>query len=99
MFKKRKLRKLKKYYENIMHPKSPFPAGYIESKTSEIQTLEWLISYYEGRTASTPKKLLESYITMTGYYTNNPSLESMKETLKSIAMLYDWVYNNRITGF
>jgi len=99
MFKKRKLRRLKRYYANIMYPQSPFPKGYIEDKTAYITTLEWLIGYYEGRTASTPKELLESMITATGYYKNDTPPEAVKDNLKAIVMLYDWVYKNRITGF
>lgn len=52
MFEKRKLRRLKEYYEKIVHPKSPFPAGYIDDKRAQISTLEWLIAYYEGRAAN-----------------------------------------------
>jgi len=99
MFETRKLRKLKKMLHAIMHPVTPFPAGYIESKTNEITTLEWLIAHYEGRAASTPKELLEATITRYGYYNNNFTLEETKGALKTIVMLYDWVYKNRITGF
>lgn len=99
MFKKSKLRRLKKFYHTIMHPMSPFPEGYIEGKQTEIQTLEWLIAHYEGRAASTPKELLEATITRYGYYNNSFTLEETKNALKSIVMLYDWVYKNRITGF
>jgi hypothetical protein len=82
-----------------MHPISPFSEGYIESKKNEIETLEWLIAYYEGRTASTPKELLEATLISYGYYHHNFTLEEVNNALRSIVMLYDWVYKNRITGF
>lgn len=100
MFRKRKLRRLKKYYENVISPKSPFPVGYIEEKKGYISTLEWLIAYYEGRATSTPKQLLEMYILIVGYYHDKDlSPEFVKRTLNAIVMLYDWVYKNKITGF
>lgn len=99
MFEKRKLRRLKEYYEKIVHPKSQFPAGYIDDKRAQISTLEWLIAYYEGRAASTPKQLLEEYIYSLGFYNKNLPPQSVNDTLKAIVMLYDWVYKNKITGF
>ena len=97
--KKKQLKRLRNYYENILNSKSAYPQGYIESKENEIMLLEWLIAYYEDRAASTPKQLLEVCIEKSGYYKNSFSIEEYRHYCVYISMLYNWVYNNKIVGF
>lgn len=64
MGKKRKLKKLKKYLFNIENPKSPFPdKDYLDYHKPELDTLKWLIAYYEGRSGcKKPQQYLEAVI-------------------------------------
>ena len=65
--------------------------NYLESKKKLISDLEWLIAYYEGRTGTTPEKLLEAYINNTH---TNP-----EELLPSIRLFYYWTKYKVIVGF
>jgi hypothetical protein len=96
---KKKLRKLREFHLNFMMHKSEFSMDYIASKENEITMVEWLIAYYEGRAASTPKKLLETYIRDCGYYNNTFSIKEYERHCKCISVLYNWIYNDEIVGF
>jgi len=97
--KRKQLKRLKEYYNNIINPKSEYPKGYIESKKAQLMVLEWLIAYYEGRAASTPKELLEEFINRSDYLNNNATNDEHHINYVYISMLYNWIYYNRITGF
>ena len=87
--KKQKLNYLKEFHQKV----TTFDdSAYLKSKEILISQLEWLIAYYEGRTASTPKELLESYISSLRNYQPNCHFER-------ITLLYNWVYYKKIVGF
>jgi len=88
--KEREKQKLVKYLAKLNDKNVRFPEGYLESKKDLIGWIEWLIAYYEGRAAATPKEILES---MLDPYVNKPI------TIEEIKFLYYWVYYERITGF
>lgn len=75
-----------KDYANRME-KHPF----VDSKQHLLNKIEWLILYYENKTASTPKELLEALI-------NSNELPS-KIRLEEIRLLYHWINYKTIVGF
>ena len=81
-----KKKKIKKYLENLKN--NDFPEDYLKSHEKEIGILEWLVSYYEGKTVSTPKELLQICL-----YHERP------EDIKIIKLLYFWIYEKHIVGF
>jgi hypothetical protein len=94
--KKREIEKLKYKIFSI----NTFSSNY---KIHLIDVLEWLVGYYENKTASTPKEYLESMI-------NNIPLKSrktkeseyidfLKNRNEQIVLLYNWVYYKEIVGF
>lgn len=93
--KKRKLRYLKKFLNNIENKNNNFPEGYLESKQNRINCIKWLIAYYEGRAACKPKELLEA--TLHSYNGVNP--EDIFRTYDYVLILYYWIYHNEIVGF
>jgi hypothetical protein len=54
--------------------------------------LDWLIGYYENKTASTPKEYLESLI-------NTTDIEPSKNLSERIRLLYNWVNYKKIIEF
>ena len=98
-FKKRRENKEKKilvdYLNHLQNPKVAFPDWYIFAHRNKIEWIEWLIGYYEGRTASTPNELLEEIL--------NPIRKlpeyNLEAEIESIKFLYHWVYYKQITGF
>lgn len=106
-FEKRKLVKYLNYLENN---KGKFPAGYLTAHNSRIEWLKWLIASYEGK-ASEPKTLLESLIKLNLNYDDyvyemqkfkiSPlsEVDRLKDQIKHIEFLYQWVYYKKITGF
>jgi hypothetical protein len=57
-----------------------------------LDMLDWLIGYYENKTASTPKEYLESMI-------NSNDRDSSIHNYERIRLLYNWVYYKKIVGF
>lgn len=108
-----KQRKLRKYLNNLDKHKDLLPADYAEQQQVRINRIRWIIAYYKGNTAVTPKELLESLIkpkTAHDYadYANELKLFNIKplsevERLHNrsidIHFLYNWIYYNEITGF
>jgi hypothetical protein len=83
--------KVEKFLHNINANTFTFPEGYLETKTIEIDTLDWILAYYNGKTASPPKKYLEALLR---------DINSMTpEKMRKISVLYYWVYYNEIVGF
>ena len=110
-FEKRKLVKYKKKLEN---PKVSFPSWYLESQKNRIEWLDWLISYYDGDTASTPKELLEAVLRKRQYQsqyqdyademkgrdiTPISEIDWLRDSIEWADFLYQWVYYKKITGF
>lgn len=89
--KNREKRKLVKYLANLNDVNARFPLKYLESKRDLIGWIEWLIAYYEGRTAATPKQILESML--------EPYITNKFVTIEEVKFMYHWVYYKRITGF
>lgn len=106
-----KKRKLVNFHEKIKNPSTTWPQWYLDIRKPEIQMMEWLIAYYDGRTASTPKEYLEALINKTEYYQDyanvmkSLNIVPMSEVdrldlkLKYISFLYNWVHYKKITGF
>ena len=105
-------KKLVKFMERIKTPKSPFPVGYIDYHRTEIDCLEWLISYYSNRTASSPTEYLEAllnkplenyrdYVFEMEKFNIVPMSEPdrLKVKLRTISFLYNWIYYKKIIGF
>jgi hypothetical protein len=70
---------------------SNFPDGYLESKRIELDALHWILAYYNGRTANSPKIYLEALL---------KDINTMTpEKMRTINVLYYWVYYKEITGF
>jgi hypothetical protein len=89
--KNREKRKLVKYLAKLNNKNVKWPEGYLESRKNLIGWIEWLIAYYEGRAAATPKQILESML--------DPYMVKECVTYEEIKFLYHWVYYKRITGF
>ncbi len=85
--KKKELEILKDYYERVKHH------PYKEPKKHLVRILQWLISYYEGKTASTPKVYLEALIDL-----DTPPI-SQRQYQEEIRLLYNWVYYKKVIGF
>jgi len=64
---------------------------FVVSKQHLLNRIEWLIGYYENKTASTPKELLEALI-------NSNKIPS-KDDLEEIRLLYNWINYKTIVGF
>ena len=79
------LKFLNDYYQRMS--KHPF----IESKEHLMRRIEWLIGYYEKKTAASPKELLEALINHKGI----PSKNHMEE----VRLLYYWINYKTIVGF
>ena len=67
-----------------------FSDDYIEEHKNKLECLKWLIAYYEGRTASSPKEMLKALI--------NSFKGITPEELEWIRMLYNWIYYKQIMG-
>jgi hypothetical protein len=63
---------------------------YYQSKTHLINILEWLLSYYDGKTVCPPKLYLEAMMRDTNHNKLNQ---------EQIRLLYFWVYKKEIVGF
>ena len=103
-------RKLDKFLKNLKRP--CFTRDYLDSKTSEIDWIKWLIASYDGM-AGDPKEMLEALIT--SYRLDNyndyvkemekfhieplSEVEKLKSLIKDISFMYYWVYYKKITGF
>jgi len=85
--------------------------SYWEDKKWLFDLIEWLIGYYEDRTASNPKEYLESMIkfNLNSYddYVNEmerfnitpmSEVDKLKMLIHEINFLYNWVYYKRING-
>jgi len=101
-FKKRRENKEKKilidYLNNLNDPNAQYPYWYIPIHQNKIDWIEWLIGYYEGRTASTPKELLEAYLDPI-HKTQCHDYSALVSELETIKFIYHWVYYKQITGF
>lgn len=86
-FEKRKLKKFLSKIEN-----NNFSNEYLEYHKYKIDCLKWLISYYEGCTAGSPKEYFESILNDL----ENTYREGDADRLK---VLYYWIYYKRIVGF
>lgn len=93
--KEKEKRKLVKFLNNLKNPPTSFPVGYLAAHKPKIDCIEWLIGFYEGRTASSPKEYLEAMITDEQLY----DYPSPAHKLERIRFLYNWVYYKQITGF
>lgn len=70
---------------------SSFPDGYRKTKTVELDALHWILAYYNGRTANSPKVYLEALL---------KDIKTMTpEKMRTINVLYNWVYYKNIVGF
>jgi hypothetical protein len=70
---------------------SNFPDGYLENKRIELDALHWILAYYNGRTANSPKIYLEALL---------KDINTMTpEKMRTINVLYNWVYYKNIIGF
>jgi len=83
--------KVEKYLRNINENVFMFPKGYLETKTFEIETLNWILAYYNNKTASTPKEYLEALL---------KDINTMTpEKMRTISVLYYWIFYKKIVGF
>lgn len=81
----REKRKLIAFRKILSNSYNKFPEGYLESHQSRIECLDWLIGYYEGRTASNPKELLESMLKVCcRHNTYSSYVEEMKSSTPTI---------------
>lgn len=83
-------KKIQDFIDNLKRP--VFEQKYLMYHRYKIDALYWLLAYYDGRTASTPKKLLESYI-------NGLDTDNRKSDLEWIRILYNWENYKEIVGF
>ena len=96
--------------EHLKNPKVPFPDGYLEYHKTEIDCLDWLIAYYEGR-AGNPKDYLESLMKIKANYNDYAfemekhgiipltEVERLEMWIREINFLYQWIYYKQISGF
>jgi hypothetical protein len=111
MFKYFEKRKLVKFKKHLKNPKIIFSEGYLEFHKNRIEWLDWLIAYYEGKTIK-PKILLESLIKLNLNNYNEyveemikfnltplSEIDKLKNLIKQIDFIYQWVYYKNITGF
>ena len=89
---RRKAAKIAWYLDKI----SAMPIEYRREKRPEISTLMWLHAYYEGRTASTPKFMLESQIILLTVSFDGQNKEAL---CRVVALLYNWVHKGEIRDF
>lgn len=98
--KKREIAKLKDY---ILRMKDYYGDSINSSKIHLIHTLEWLVGYYENRTASTPKEFLESMMReiplIQASHTEYQYIDLLKKRNEQILFLYNWIYYKKIVGF
>lgn len=68
---------------------------YLKKNEDRIDALEWLLAYYEGRTASTAKQLLEVMLR---------DSDQIDQNIKNrrfiwVDVIYNFIYNKQMTGF
>ena len=90
---RRKAAKIAAYLDKI----SAMPLDYRKTKKREISALLCLHAYYEGRTASSPRVMLESQIRLLRLPSEN--LIDKEGLCREIAVLYYWVHKGEIRGF
>jgi cytochrome c peroxidase len=83
--------KIEKYLNNINSNTYLFPEGYLATKTVEIETLNWILAYYNDKTVSTPKEYFEALLRDINTMT--------PEKMRVINLLYYWTYYKKIVGF
>jgi len=83
--------KVEKFLNNINSNTYLFPAGYLETKTIEINILNWILAYYNNKTVSTSKEYLEALLRDINTIT--------PEKMRAINVLYYWTYYKKIVGF
>jgi hypothetical protein len=104
-------RKLLNYREHLRNPKVPFPDGYLAYHKPEIDCLDWLIAYYEGR-GGDPILYLEAlikyqyedykdYVCAMEAFNIEPltEVQLLRRSKREISFLYNWIYHKKITGF
>lgn len=84
----RKLRKLNIFVQRFSAFQND---NYKKLKVHHIDTIRWLIAYYEGRASATPKQLLEDTLI-------NENITIEVRLIKA-RVLYFWIYQGRIEGF
>jgi len=91
--KKKALKKLEAFREQLNRPCFRNPPYYLPSKTIHIDVLDWLISVYKGPypTTMSPEEMLEHII--------KNRIWTPEQKLVWIEMLYFWINYERIEGF
>jgi len=84
-------KQLKDFLDNLK--RDCFTKQYLRHHKHKINALNWILAYYEERTGSDPKTLLESY------FKNIRADDNLRHDLEWIKTLYFWVYYKRIEGF
>jgi len=85
-------KKINDFLENLKRP--IFEKEYLEHHKHKIDALEWVLAYYEDRTGSTPKELLETYLRRM-----YPLSDNSRQLLEWISILYYWENYKIIEGF
>ncbi len=85
--KRKQLKRLKDFFDRIQS----MPSDYKIHHNERLNCIVWLMAYYDGRAASTPKEYLEDLLI--------PVRKDSANHIETIKFLYHWVYYNEITGF
>jgi len=81
-------------YKRMIESSKKLPVGYKDEKLPEIEAVDWLIAYYEGRASEEPKALFESMLNLC-----RDKEVVDKDLIRFAAFIYHWDKYRLITNF
>lgn len=80
-------KRIRAFLDNLQSPL--FTQDYLNTHCQEINALEWLLAYYEGRAGCSPRELLDSIL----------DSSCNKEWWAWARVLFAWMDKKQIVGF
>ena len=81
-------------YKRMIESSKILPIGYKDDKIPELEAIDWLIAYYEGRASEEPKALFESMLNLC----RDKEIVD-KDLIRFTAFIYHWDKYKLITNF
>ena len=81
-------------YKRMIESSKKLPVGYKDDKLPELEAIDWLIAYYEGRASEEPIALFESMLNLC-----RDKEVVDKDLIRFAAFIYHWDKYRLITNF
>jgi hypothetical protein len=81
-------------YKRMLESAKNLPKGYKDEKIPELQAIDWLIAYYEGRACEEPKAIFESMLNLC-----RDKEVVDKDLIRFASFIYHWDKYKHITNF